>query len=143
MQCRETKWHREQFPDGVDVIDAMIETALEENEYQRKEDRARKAAGDRDYVHISPKITKAQAKEWAIEVALHLGAMNPSLPGWHSTDPYWIMNSAYKQAVERGGERNPGQFGYLIAMEAMGHGRAWTDNNPDPDFEVPQHQPNW
>ena len=133
MQCRETKWHREQFPDGVEVIDAMVATALEENEFMRKEDRP--GPGESPL----PKMSRARAKEWAIEIALHLGANN-AITGWHETDPYWIMQSAYKQAVQTGGEANPDKFGHYMAMQAMGQGVRWTDDNPDPGFKVPHHE---
>jgi hypothetical protein len=132
MQCRETKWHREQFPDGVEVMDAMIALALEENAYQRDAD----PPGPGEYK--TPKMSRAHAKEWAIRVALGIKNKGASQLAGAGYDPYWILNSAFKQAVELGGNNDPVKFGHGIAFEAMGSGVAWTDDNPDPGFKVPQ-----
>jgi hypothetical protein len=129
LQSRETKWHREQFPDGIEALDAMIYTALSENAYQREH--------PKDFGGVA-KMTRAHAKEWAISVALDIGD-NAGFPGKHY-DPYWIMQHAFKMAVERGGEDNATRFGDRIAMQAMGHGVRWTDDNPDPGFRVPSRE---
>jgi hypothetical protein len=34
-------------------------------------------------------------------------------------------------------------FGHYLAMEAIGHGVAWTDDHPDPNIKIPHWGYNW
>lgn len=47
----------------------------------------------------------------------------------------WYVNTR----VEHGHRKEPRatDFGHYLAMQAMGHGVAWSDEHPDPGFEVP------
>lgn len=53
------------------------------------------------------------------------------------------LEDAYRKAEldvageEHRKEPTPREFGYCLAMEAMGHGVSWRDNHPDHGYEVP------
>lgn len=43
----------------------------------------------------------------------------------------------YARAIEVGGRGSPTRFGHYLAMEAMGVGVSWFDDNPKFDLELP------
>jgi len=51
------------------------------------------------------------------------------------------INQMYWAALQIPGKRyrkpTPELFGHYLAMEAMGHGVAWSDDHPDPKFDIP------
>lgn len=136
LQSRVTKWHRDQFPEGIEIIEAMARTAFVDHWANEQEEKGRSFSQQR-IEDEAPKNTPSRAREWAIGAATKIGCAN----NVHWTDdPYWIMQFMYNQAVEAGGRADPEKFGHYVAMQAQGQGVRWTDNNSEFGPEVPLFQ---
>lgn len=134
LQSRVTKWHRAEFPEGIEIIDSMARTAWASHWASEQEEKGRSFSGQ-EIMGQAPK-TPAAAKEWAVGAATKLNCANGL--GWMD-DPYWTMQHLFNLAVQAGGKNDPEAFGHYIAMQMNGHGVSWTDSNPDFDLKVPYY----
>lgn len=77
-----------------------------------------------DWFDIAPK-TNAEARNAAHQLIGRIEQLN----GWN-------LPAIFNQAVVQGGKDDPDKFGHYLAMQALGHGVAWTDT--EPEFGLPE-----
>jgi hypothetical protein len=82
-----------------------------------------------ELMDIAPK-TSARANKWAKALASAFEQKN----GGRSLD------DLYAEALNIGGSGSPETFGHYLAMQAMGHGVSWFDNNPKFDLHIPRSE---
>lgn len=79
--------------------------------------------GGKELMDIAPK-TNAEAKRAAQQLVGRIEQLNG-----------WGLAAIFNQAVKQGGSDDPKKFGHYLAMESLGHGVAWTDD--EPEFGLP------
>lgn len=66
------------------------------------------------------------------------------LNGFHASVLYsWAKDRNERQGEGVEGRDTPHEFGFMLAMESLGHGVAWSDNNAKTDIKLPYLETNW
>ena len=100
--------------------------ASEQERRQEEGLKANIARGGEDWMDVAPGTSRA-AKKHAREYAVKLSAANKGA----------TLTDLYAAALNAGGSGDARTFGHYMAMQAMGHGVSWFDDNPEFPIEVP------
>jgi len=100
--------------------------ASEQERRQEEGLKANIARGGEDWMDVAPGTSRA-AKKHAREYAVKLSAANKGA----------TLTDLYAAALNAGGTGDARTFGHYMAMQAMGHGVSWFDDNPEFPIEVP------
>ncbi len=83
-----------------------------------------------DWVDIAPPTPDGEPMELASSLAKQIESLNGC-----------ALDALYTRACAVPGRHSrkatPEDFGFCLAMQAMGHGVGWSDNHPDPDIKFP------
>lgn len=88
-----------------------------------------------DWMDVAPNTPRS-----AMQSAVRLAKQIMSLNGLSMSALYYLASniSGYRYK-----EPDPEDFGYSIAMQAVGHGVSWKDNHPDPKIKIPNWYYSW
>lgn len=111
-----------------EILDGMARAMFVTTWAHEQEEKGRSFSG-KDLMDVAP-ATSRDAKWAAIHLANHIIARNKVE---HLTD-------LYARALAAGGRGDAKTFGHYVAMEAMGHGVSWFDNNPEFDIDIPDYE---
>jgi len=100
--------------------------ASEQERRQEEGLKANIARGGEDWMDVAPGTSRA-AKKHAREYAVKLSAANKGA----------TLTDLFAAALNAGGTGDARTFGHYMAMQAMGHGVSWFDDNPEFPIEVP------
>lgn len=104
---------------------AMFVTAWADEQ----EEKGRRFGGGVDLMDVAPK-TSRDAKQAAHALAVAIVRQNAVKS----------LSDLYARALEAGGNGTAIEFGHYLAMQSMGHGVSWFDDNPTFDLKLPHFE---
>lgn len=111
-----------------DIVDAMARALYVVDWAEREEARGRTYPGE-NLMEIAPPTPRV-AYRAAEKLAGRIEEKNKL-----SLDAIYV--AASKAPGRHLREPTPDEFGYAVAMQAMGTGVGWSDNHPDVDIKIP------
>lgn len=126
-------------PEGAEIIDNMARAAWALNWADREEEKGR-SLSQVDVFYAAPK-TPACANKWALKVANEIAQRNYL----GTLTPYAAMQELYRKAEEAnqaaGRSTEPAErFGSDIALQVLGHGVSWFDDNAEFELNLPHDE---
>lgn len=107
------------------IIDAMARALFVDAWARRQEEAGKRFRPGVDLMDQAPGTNKA-AKVAAADLAKTIERRNSK-----------SLEDLFRDAVAAGGEDNSDKFGHYLAMQSLGHGVSWFDDNPEFPLDLP------
>jgi hypothetical protein len=115
----------------MDIVQSIART-LFVNAWADREEELGRSHGGQELFDIAPKTSRA-----AQDDAWRLVGMFEAL---NHMNIWAISAKVLKGAGLPDNEKNQAELGYLLTMEALGHGVSWMDDHDDHGLEVPDFE---